>query len=238
MHAMIDALPEDLRVPLALSAFDELRSPEIGAILGIPEGTVRTRLQRARQILHQKTHLPPGVALCMRKTTWIGCSSRRSQAMARRTDHGFWTCRAHSGPRSRASRIRNRSALKIAQPLPALGRFSGSGLHAVDLRLTEVCGPGVYHQSASSPQPCFIHEQWKQSAGGCKQYAREKNFAHCQTPYAAPAHHRCRQGCCSAEARCVPSPSAAFARRTGALRFCYASSGKAASSRPGRAEKR
>jgi len=54
IHAMIDALPEELRVPLALSAFDELHSPEIGAILGIPEGTVRTRLQRARQILRQK----------------------------------------------------------------------------------------------------------------------------------------------------------------------------------------
>ena len=54
IHAMIDALPEDLRVPLALSAFDELHSPEIGAILGIPEGTVRTRLQRARQVLRQK----------------------------------------------------------------------------------------------------------------------------------------------------------------------------------------
>ena len=54
IHAMIDALPEELRVPLALSAFEELRSPEIGTILGIPEGTVRTRLQRARQILRQK----------------------------------------------------------------------------------------------------------------------------------------------------------------------------------------
>ena len=54
IHAMIDALPEELRVPLALSAFEELRSPEIGAILEIPEGTVRTRLQRARQILRQK----------------------------------------------------------------------------------------------------------------------------------------------------------------------------------------
>ena len=54
VHAMIDALPEELRVPLALSAFDELRSPEIGVVLGIPEGTVRTRLLRARQILRQK----------------------------------------------------------------------------------------------------------------------------------------------------------------------------------------
>jgi len=54
IHAMIDALPAELRVPLALSAFDELRSAEIGAILGIPEGTVRTRLLRARGILREK----------------------------------------------------------------------------------------------------------------------------------------------------------------------------------------
>ena len=54
IHSMIDALPEDLRLPLVLSAFDELNSREIGGILGIPEGTVRTRLQRARQMLRQK----------------------------------------------------------------------------------------------------------------------------------------------------------------------------------------
>jgi RNA polymerase sigma-70 factor (ECF subfamily) len=41
-------------VPLALSAFDELNSREIGGILGIPEGTVRTRLQRAREMLRKK----------------------------------------------------------------------------------------------------------------------------------------------------------------------------------------
>jgi len=54
VHAMIDALPEELRVPLVLSAFDELNSREIANILKIPEGTVRTRLQRARQMLRQK----------------------------------------------------------------------------------------------------------------------------------------------------------------------------------------
>jgi RNA polymerase sigma-70 factor, ECF subfamily len=54
VHAMIDALPEELRVPLALSAFEELNSREIGRILSIPEGTVRTRLQRARELLRQK----------------------------------------------------------------------------------------------------------------------------------------------------------------------------------------
>jgi RNA polymerase sigma-70 factor, ECF subfamily len=54
IHRMIDALPEELRQPLALSAIDELSSREIALILGVPEGTVRTRLMRARQILKQK----------------------------------------------------------------------------------------------------------------------------------------------------------------------------------------
>ena len=54
VHAMIDALPEELRVPLTLSAFEELNSREIGRILSVPEGTVRTRLQRAREVLRQK----------------------------------------------------------------------------------------------------------------------------------------------------------------------------------------
>lgn len=54
VHKMMDALPDELREPLVLSAIDEMRSHEIGEILGIPEGTVRTRLMRARQILKQK----------------------------------------------------------------------------------------------------------------------------------------------------------------------------------------
>jgi len=51
---LIDALPEELRQPLALSTVEELTSPEVARILGIPEGTVRTRLMRAREILKQK----------------------------------------------------------------------------------------------------------------------------------------------------------------------------------------
>jgi RNA polymerase sigma-70 factor (ECF subfamily) len=54
IHRLIDALPEELRQPLALSTIDDLNSREIAAILGIPEGTVRTRLMRARQMLKQK----------------------------------------------------------------------------------------------------------------------------------------------------------------------------------------
>ena len=54
VHAMIDALPEELRIPLVLSAFEELTSHDISSVIGIPEGTVRTRLQRARLLLKQK----------------------------------------------------------------------------------------------------------------------------------------------------------------------------------------
>ncbi len=54
VHRMVDTLPQELRQPLALSTIEELNSREIAAILGIPEGTVRTRLLRARQMLKEK----------------------------------------------------------------------------------------------------------------------------------------------------------------------------------------
>jgi RNA polymerase sigma-70 factor, ECF subfamily len=53
-HRLVDALPEELRQPLALSTVEELNSREIAKALGVAEGTVRTRLMRARQILKQK----------------------------------------------------------------------------------------------------------------------------------------------------------------------------------------
>ena len=54
IHRLIDALPEELRQQLALSTVEELDSHEIAQVMGIPEGTVRTRLMRARQVLRQK----------------------------------------------------------------------------------------------------------------------------------------------------------------------------------------
>ena len=51
LHTLIDRLPEDLRQPLLLSAIDELTSREIALAMNIPEGTVRTRLMRARTAL-------------------------------------------------------------------------------------------------------------------------------------------------------------------------------------------
>jgi RNA polymerase sigma-70 factor (ECF subfamily) len=47
----IEALPEDLRRTIQLSTLQELNSSEIAFVMGIPEGTVRTRLLRARKLL-------------------------------------------------------------------------------------------------------------------------------------------------------------------------------------------
>lgn len=54
VRRLVDALPEELRQPLALSAVEGLTSREIAAIMGIAEGTVRTRIMRARRILRDK----------------------------------------------------------------------------------------------------------------------------------------------------------------------------------------
>jgi RNA polymerase sigma-70 factor (ECF subfamily) len=54
VHRIIDALPEELRQTLALSAIEELNSREIAALMNVPEGTVRSRLQRARLLVKEK----------------------------------------------------------------------------------------------------------------------------------------------------------------------------------------
>lgn len=54
LRQMIDVLPEDLRQPLVLSAIDEMTSREVAEIMGIPEGTVRTRIMRAKTELKKR----------------------------------------------------------------------------------------------------------------------------------------------------------------------------------------
>lgn len=54
LQRMISSLPDDLRITLSISTVRELSSAEVASILGIPEGSVRTRLMRARKLLKQK----------------------------------------------------------------------------------------------------------------------------------------------------------------------------------------
>ena len=54
MKSLIEALPESLRQPLVLSAVEGMRSHEVAVVLGIPEGTVRTRVMRAKAELRTR----------------------------------------------------------------------------------------------------------------------------------------------------------------------------------------
>lgn len=54
LRRLIDGLPEELRLPLVLSAVEEMTSREVAAVMGIPEGTVRTRVMRARAELKKR----------------------------------------------------------------------------------------------------------------------------------------------------------------------------------------
>jgi RNA polymerase sigma-70 factor, ECF subfamily len=50
----IDSLPDEYRTTVVLSDIQELRYAEIAEILGIPEGTVKSRLFRGRRLLQRK----------------------------------------------------------------------------------------------------------------------------------------------------------------------------------------
>lgn len=51
LERLLDALPADLREPLLMVTLDELSYEEAGQLLGIPAGTVKSRVFRARREL-------------------------------------------------------------------------------------------------------------------------------------------------------------------------------------------
>lgn len=54
--AAIRSLPLELQIVLELFYWEEIPSPELATILSIPEGTVRSRLRRAKELLRQHAH--------------------------------------------------------------------------------------------------------------------------------------------------------------------------------------
>lgn len=54
LHAAIDALPDGLRLALMMHAFEGYTHAEIGAALGIAEGTSKTRVFDARALVRAK----------------------------------------------------------------------------------------------------------------------------------------------------------------------------------------
>ena len=53
LHAL-RAIPIDLQIALELFYWEKLSAPELAEVLEIPEGTVRSRLRRAREALEQR----------------------------------------------------------------------------------------------------------------------------------------------------------------------------------------
>jgi RNA polymerase sigma-70 factor (ECF subfamily) len=66
LRELIAELPEELRDTLRLSALEELNSRVIGELMGIPEGTIRTRLMRARAELQERWAARRGEAVSSR----------------------------------------------------------------------------------------------------------------------------------------------------------------------------
>ena len=54
VHRLIEALPEKLRRPLALSSIGEMTTAQIATVMGLPEGTVRRLLTEARALVKEK----------------------------------------------------------------------------------------------------------------------------------------------------------------------------------------
>jgi RNA polymerase sigma-70 factor (ECF subfamily) len=63
IESEVDGLPESLRAVFVLRALEELSTAETAAALDIPEGTVKTRLFRARSQLREalSADIDPGI---------------------------------------------------------------------------------------------------------------------------------------------------------------------------------
>lgn len=57
LHAAVDTLPEKIRITVVLYYFQEMSLSDTAKALSIPEGTVKSRLSKARTLLKEKmTH--------------------------------------------------------------------------------------------------------------------------------------------------------------------------------------
>ena len=54
LSTVLDELPEEFRVPLVLFYFEEMSYRDIASVLELPEGTVMSRLSRAKSHLRQR----------------------------------------------------------------------------------------------------------------------------------------------------------------------------------------
>lgn len=76
--AALRAIPLDLQIALELFYWEDLTAPEIATVLAIPEGTVRSRLRRAREALDERlAALSHDAALLTSTTTGLETWAKR-----------------------------------------------------------------------------------------------------------------------------------------------------------------
>ena len=63
LYRGLQALPLDLQIALELFYWESLTAAEIGAVLDLPEGTVRSRLRRGRELLAAQLRALPAAAV-------------------------------------------------------------------------------------------------------------------------------------------------------------------------------
>jgi len=61
LDSVLDGLSEDLRAVFVLFELEELSIDDIAGLLGLPRGTVASRLRRAREVFHAQAKLVGGV---------------------------------------------------------------------------------------------------------------------------------------------------------------------------------
>lgn len=57
LDEVLDAMPQELRTVLVLFELEELTTPQVAELLGIPTGTVASRVRRARQVFESEVEL-------------------------------------------------------------------------------------------------------------------------------------------------------------------------------------
>ncbi len=62
LDRILDEMPEDLRTVFVLYEFEELSMAEIASVVGVPQGTVASRLRRARAEFRERVLVLEGVS--------------------------------------------------------------------------------------------------------------------------------------------------------------------------------
>jgi RNA polymerase sigma-70 factor (ECF subfamily) len=76
------ALPLDLQLLLELHYWEELSTAELAGVLEIPQGTVKTRIRRARELLEEALASGPQVLHGDELDAWVRSMRRRSPPLA------------------------------------------------------------------------------------------------------------------------------------------------------------